>query len=67
MGVFVYDFPITACIIYTIKTNTSDFTFLCFLDLVMLFGFHAFGLVIRDKSVSKLFIHSRNKWDTYLL
>ena len=28
-----------------------DFTFLCSLDLVNLFGFRAFGSVIRDKSV----------------
>ena len=35
-----------------------DFTVLCSLDLVILFGFRAFGLVIQDKSVFKLFIHS---------
>ena len=35
-----------------------DFIFFVFLDLVILFSYSAFGLVIQHKSVSKLSIHS---------
>ena len=37
--------------------------FFVFLDLVILFGFRAFGLVTQDKSVSKLIIHSSSDHD----